>query len=74
MTMHTRYLYYHVYLLDRSLGPHLTHTLRKMTNLVKRDLFGGAIKADLPGRFIDASYVIDRQSKLGAVPTNLDPA
>jgi hypothetical protein len=40
-----------------------------MTNLVETDLFGGAIKADLPERFADASYVIDRQSKLGAVPT-----
>ena len=39
-----------------------------MTNLVETDLFGGAIKVDLP-RLVDASYVIDRQSKLCAVPT-----
>jgi hypothetical protein len=45
-----------------------------MTNLVKTDLFDGAIKANLPRGFIDASYVIDPQSKLGAVPTYLDPA
>ena len=52
----------------------LTHTPRKMTNLVKTDLFDGAIKADLPKGFIDASYVIGPQSNLGAVPTYLDPA
>lgn len=69
--MHTLYLS-----LPESIAhsSHLTHTLRKMTNLVETDLFGGAIKADLPERFADASYVVDRQLKLGAVPTNLDPA
>jgi hypothetical protein len=45
-----------------------------MTDLVETDLFGGAIKANLPKGFIDASYVIDRQSKLGSIPTDLDLA
>jgi hypothetical protein len=45
-----------------------------MTELVERQLFGGTIKANLPRRFADASYVIDRQSMLGAVPTDLNPA
>jgi hypothetical protein len=45
-----------------------------MTDPVETDLFGGAIKANIPKSFIDASYVIDRQLKLGSVPTDLDLA
>jgi len=45
-----------------------------MTNLVKTDLFGGAIEAKLPEGFADVSYVIHHQSSPGADPTNLDPA
>jgi len=45
-----------------------------MTELVERELFGGTIKTILPRRFADASYVIDRQSMPGSVPTDLDPA
>ena len=30
-----------------------------MTKPVERELFGGAIKADYPKKFIDVSYVID---------------
>jgi hypothetical protein len=43
-----------------------------MTNPVERELFGGAIKANYPEKFIDASYVIDCQSKLGSFQTDLD--
>jgi hypothetical protein len=45
-----------------------------MTDLMETDLFGGAIKANLPKGFVDASYVIDRQSNPGSVPTDLDLA
>ena len=45
-----------------------------MTDLVNVDLFGGAIKANYPEGFFDASYVIDCQSRLGSIPTDLDVA
>jgi hypothetical protein len=45
--------------------------LLPMTNLVKTDLFGGAIKANYPRGFIDASYVIDPQLKLGSFQPTL---
>ena len=45
-----------------------------MTNLAKRNLFGGAIKASLPKEFTDVSYVTGRQSKPGSLPTDLDLA
>ena len=45
-----------------------------MTDLVKTDLFGGAIKANFPKGFIDAAYVIECQPNFGSVPTNLDLA
>jgi hypothetical protein len=45
-----------------------------MTNLADTELFGGAIKVSLPQGFLDASYVIGRQSKPGAVPIHLDIA
>jgi hypothetical protein len=32
-----------------------------MIKLVKTELFGGAIIADFPETFFDASYVIDRE-------------
>jgi hypothetical protein len=46
-----------------------------MTDLVetelKTELFGGAIKANYPKDFIDVSYVIDCQSKLGSFQPTL---
>jgi len=45
-----------------------------MTDVVETDLFGGTIKANYPKNFIDASYVIDCQSKPGSVPTYFDLA
>ena len=33
-----------------------------MTDPVERELFGGAIKAKYPKKFIDAAYVIDCRS------------
>jgi hypothetical protein len=57
--------------------PHLTtacSALRKMTNLVETELFGGAIKASLPQGFADASYVIGRNRNLVPFPTSLDLA
>lgn len=42
-----------------------------MIDLVETELFGGAIKASYPKNFIDASYVIDCQSKLGSFQPTL---
>jgi hypothetical protein len=38
---------------------------------LKTELFGGAIKANYPTGFIDASYVIGCQSKLGSFQPTL---
>jgi hypothetical protein len=48
------------------------HPAIPMTNLVETELFGGAIKANYPKNFIDASYVIGCQSKPWLLPTDLD--
>jgi hypothetical protein len=45
-----------------------------MMNLVKKDLFGGAIIADFPEAFFDASYVIDRELKAWHHSDHLDLA
>jgi hypothetical protein len=45
-----------------------------MTILKETELFGGAIKANVPEDFLDASYVIGRQSKASTVPTDRDLA
>ena len=40
----------------------------EMINLVKTELFGGAIVADFPKAFLDASYVVNRESRTGTFP------
>jgi hypothetical protein len=42
-----------------------------MTGLVETELFGGAIKTNYPENFIDVSYVIDCESKLGSFQPTL---
>jgi len=42
-----------------------------MTDPVETELFGGAIKANYPKNFIDASYVIGCQLKLSSLQPTL---